>query len=580
MMLSRRFLRDVWSLAKPYFIGDDRHAGRALLAAIVALNLGLVYLSVLFNEWNNLFYNALQEKDWNGFAWQFFRFFAWGCVWIAVTVYQQYLTQMLQLRWRRWLTERHLGAWLADRAYYRLHLTDTGTDNPDQRIAEDLRLFVERTMSLSLGLLSAAVTLVSFLAILWNLSGTLEIPLGGTTLAISGYMVWAALIYAGIGTWLAHRFGKPLIGLSFDQQRFEADFRFAMVRFRENAESIAFYRGEAAEHQCFRRRFDAVAGNWLAIMKAQKRLLWFTSGYNQLAYFFPFVAAAPRYFSGAMQLGGLMQTSAAFNSVMGAFSFIVRGYGELADWKAVVDRLLGFEAAISRARAAASSADGPRPVASPGGGLALAELQLDRPDGTALLHDGRLAVAPGDRVLLAGASGAGKSTLLRALAGLWPFGRGGIGLPANARLLFLPQRPYIPIGTLRDAVRYPAPDVGAADDAAIREALVAVRLGHLAHCLDQAGDWSARLSGGEQQRLAFARVLLHRPDWLFLDEATSAVDEPTEAALYRLLAARLPGTSVVSVGHRGTLAAFHRRHVSLVADARGAARLVESTVAA
>jgi len=571
-----RFLRDVWTLARPYWFSEDRWPARGLLAVLVALNLGLVYLNVLFNQWNNTFYNTLQDKDAAAFGQQLIRFTWLAALFIVAAVYQLYLNQMLQIRWRRWLTDRYLSAWLADRAYYRMQLAGGTADNPDQRIAEDARLFVTRTLTLSLGLLSAVVTLVSFIAILWRLSGALTLPLGANGVAVPGYMVWVALVYAIVGTWLTAKIGRPLVQLNFDQQRFEADFRFSLVRLRENAEGVALYAGEADEHKNFSGRFAEVVANWWGIMRQQKRLTWFTAGYNQIAIIFPFVVAAPRFFRGEIALGGLMQTAQAFGQVQQALSFIVNSYSEIAEWESVVNRLVGFRHAIDRAQREPGGLDGIRVGAAEDTRLALERLDLVLPDGRPLLGEVTLSLAPGDTVLLTGPSGSGKSTLFRAIAGIWPFGQGAVRRPAGARILFLPQKPYLPIGTLREVVSYPAPP-GGVGDAAIIDALDACELPGLAGRLDEVGNWALQLSPGEQQRIAFARALVQQPDWLFLDEGTSAVDEGTEARLYALLRARLPRTTVISIGHRPTLGPFHARRLVVASAQDGApASIVEA----
>jgi putative ATP-binding cassette transporter len=472
---------------------------------------------------------------------------------------------MLQIEWRTWLNERYLGTWLAGRAYYQLQLLDKGTDNPDQRIADDLRLFVEATLSLTLGLLSAVVTLLSFIAILWTLSGTLEL----WGIAIPGYMVWCALAYAIAGSWLAHVIGKPLIGLEFNQQRYEADYRFALVRLRENAEGVALYRGEQEELANFRGRFGSVIGNWWAIMKKQKQLGWFTNFYAQIAIVFPFLVAAPRYFSGAISLGQYTQTASAFNQVQSALSWFIDAYTQFAAWKATVDRLAGFSEALERMREEAARLDGERAEGA-GPDLQARDLALALPQGKVLLAPTSLALERGEAVLVSGPSGAGKSTLFRALAGIWPYWHGVIRLPRGARLLFLPQKPYLPIGALKHAVCYPA-DAAAHGDDAVAEALRAVGLGHLAAELAHAENWAQVLSGGEQQRLAFARALLNKPDWLFLDEATASLPDDTQAALYALLKERLPAATVVSIGHRASLAQFHPRRLVWQATSLGSA---------
>jgi putative ATP-binding cassette transporter len=569
----RELLHDTWTLIRPYWASEDRWAGRGLLILVIGLNLGIVYLNVLFNRWNNAFYNALQDKDYAVFWSQLFRFTWLAALFIVVAVYQLYLNQMLQIRWRRWLTERYLGAWLADGAYYRMQLTTSDTDNPDQRIAEDLRLFVSATLTLGIGGLRAVVTLVAFIGILWGLSGSLIIPLGaGWT--IPGYMVWAALLYAIAGTWLTNLIGRPLVGLNFDQQRYEADFRFGLVRFRENAEGVALYRGEADELRSFRERFAAVVNNWWGIMRRQKRLTWFTAGYGQAAVIFPFVVAGPRYFRGEIALGGLMQIASAFGQVQDSLSFIVSAYPDLAQWRSVVQRLVGFERALARMRADAAR-DGVR--RSPGAGetLALDRVDLKLPGGQPLLEAATLDFQPGDSALISGPSGAGKSTLFRAIAGIWPFGTGAISLPRDGRVLFLPQKPYLPIGTLREVVGYPSP-AGGLDDAALREALEAVGLPELIGRLDEPAHWALALSPGEQQRIAFARALVQKPAWLFLDEATSALDEASEIRLYTLLRERLPGVTLVSVGHRSTLRPFHARNLVVTPHATGAATVEET----
>jgi len=571
MATTRIFLRDLWTLTRPYWFSEERWQARGLLAVVVALNLGIVWVNVEINKWQNLFYNALQDKDIAAFYQLLLQFTLLATAFIVCAVYQLYLNQMLQIRWRRWLTDYYLEAWVADRAYYRMQLTDRGTDNPDQRIAEDLALFVDKTLNLTLGLLSAVVTLVSFVAILWTLSGTLEFTLGGNPMSIEGYMVWVALLYAILGTWLAHLIGRPLIGLNFDQQKFEANFRFSLVRFRENTESIAIYGGEADETRKLRRRFLDVVNNWWEIMRRQKKLTWFRSGYGQIAIIFPYVVAAPRFFSGAIPLGGLMQTASAFSQVQEALSWFVSAYVQLAEWKATVDRLTSFRSAAASARTMAREGAGIAAV-SGGTGLLAQRLKLDLPDEKPLLAPFDAAIRPGETVLVTGPSGSGKSTLFRAFAGIWPFGSGRVTRP-SAHMLFLPQKPYLTIGTLREQLSYPAaPD--AFDEGVYRAALADCGLPRLAPRLDEEQHWSQILSPGEQQRIAFARAFLNRPEWLFLDEATASLDEASEALLYRLLREKLPGTAVVSIGHRPTLAEFHERRWRIERDGEGAGALV------
>src|SRR5881296_310239 len=554
-----RTLPRAWAMINPYWSSEDRWAARGLLLGVVLLTLAMVYLTVLLNQWNNAFYSALQDKNMPAFRGQLFRVTYLITIFIFLAVYQVYLNQMLQIRWRRWLTDRYLRAWLTDSAYYRMQLGAGETDNPDQRIAEDVRLFITGTLALAIGGMRAVVTLVSFVVILWQLSGPLAIHLGGSTITVPGYMVWAALVYAIVGTWLTDRIGRPLVRLSFDQQRYEADFRFGLVRFRENTEGVALYRGEADELRGFGERFGAVVRNWWGIMRQQKRLTWFTAGYAQAAVLFPFVVAAPRYFRGEIPLGGLVQTALAFGQVQQSLSFIVNAYADIAEWRAVVNRLVGFRDAIDRVQ---SEVGGIRVSPGADARLALEGVDLALPNGQPLLGGVSVSVARGDVVLITGPSGAGKSTLFRAIAGIWPFGRGEIHRPEHGRGLFLPQIPYLPIGALREVVAYPMPAAGV-DDRALREALAACGLPHLVTRLDETGHWAQVLSPGEAQRIAFARALVQRPEWLFLDEATSALDEASEAELYRLLRARLPGTTIVSISHRSTLGPFHTRHLQI-----------------
>jgi putative ATP-binding cassette transporter len=565
-------------MIRPYWLSDDRWHGLGLLVVVVTLTLGMVYLSVLLNRWNNDFFSALQDKNAAAFRRQLLQVTWLVGAFILLAVYQLYLSQMLEIRWRRWLTERYLLAWLADRAYYRMQLIARETDNPDQRIAEDIQLLVSHTLALFIGGLRAFVTLTTFVAILWSLSGQLTVPIGDHTLVLPGYMVWVSILYALGGTWLTDWIGRPLVRLNFDKQRYEADFRFSLVRFRENSEGVALYRGEPDEFRGFRALFESVVQNWWGIMRRQKRLTSFTSGYSQGAWIVPSIVAAPRYFRGELGLGGLMQTVGAFNQVQDALSFFVVSYKEIAAWCAVVERLAGFERTLARGVPAHARGGGVQHADGDEQELRVENVDLHLPDGRPLIAHVNLSLQRGESVLLGGASGSGKSTLFRAIAGIWPFGRGEIRTSSKARVLFLPQRPYLPIGTLRSVVSYPMPADGVSD-AALRDALEAVGLPELARRLDESGHWALQLSPGEQQRIAFARALLQKPDWLFLDEATSAVDEPTEERLYRLLHERLPGTTLFSVGHRATLRSFHSRQLTVKRTGSGPATVVEETPA-
>jgi putative ATP-binding cassette transporter len=548
-------MRDAWRLAKPYWMSEEKWSARGLLLAVVALNLGNVYISVRINAWNNAFYNALQKLDGAEFFRQLGVFCILAAAFIVMAVYAQYLSQMLQIRWRRWLTRRYLGAWLADRSYYHLELK-SATDNPDQRISEDLNQFTSYVLTLSLGLLTAVVSLGSFLGILWGLSGPANIPLGTWgNLYIPAYLVWAALLYAGAGTWLTIKIGRPLVPLNFDQQRLEANFRFSLVRLRENAESVALYRGEAMELGVFQERFRSVFENFWQIMKRQKRLSWFTSGYAQIAVIFPVVVVAPRYFAKQISLGGLMQVVGAFSAVQNSLSFIISSYTSIAAWQAVTERLSGFEERLSAIQRATHEPQ-ELVIRREESGVAVDGVDLDLPNGTPLLRGVAFASEPGAAVLINGPTGAGKSTLLRALAGIWPYGRGEIRL-AKGRILFVPQRPYLPLGTLAAVLRYPGGDNDSLPSTTLAAVLNKVGLGALMSELDAVHDWSQRLSPGEQQRLAFARIFLTKPALVFLDEVTSALDERSEAELYGLLRTASWRPTIVSVGHRSTLRSFH-----------------------
>jgi putative ATP-binding cassette transporter len=552
----------VWRIASPYFYSEDRWAGRILLAAVVAIELSIVGLNVLLNSWNNAFYNALQDKDWDAFVYQLGYFCVLATAFILLAVYQLYLNQWLQIRWRRWLTETYLDRWLAGANHYRMQLLGDAADNPDQRIAEDVRQFIDAgILPIGLNLLNAVVTLGSFAVILWNLSAAAPLHVFGIKYDIPGYLLWAALVYAVGGTIFTHIVGRALIALNFQQQRYEADFRFNLVRVRENSEQIALLNGERAERDGLLHRFTNVVGNWMAIMSRQKKLTFLTAGYRQAAVVFPYIMVSPAYFAGAVQLGGLMQTANAFGQVQDALSVFVNIYRSLAEWRAVVERLAGFDHSIVAARDAATTP--PVIALAPGDAPAVSikDLMVRLPQGTPLVSANNVSIKLGERVLVSGPSGAGKSTLFRALAGVWPFGSGTITVPKNARVMILPQRPYFPIAPLATAVAYPA-GRESYDEGKIAELIGAVGLPALADRIDEEAHWNRMLSLGEQQRLGLARALLSEPDFLFLDEATASLDEPAEAALYQLLQRRLPRTTVVSIGHRSTLAAFHQRRLA------------------
>jgi len=566
--------REFNHIAVPYFRSDDRWAGRALLLVVIGLQLFQVWLNVRFNAWYNTFYTALQNKDWDTFIWQLGVFSLLAAFFIVSAVYQLYLQQWLQIRWRNWLTHAYLGRWLGQGTHYRMRLKGDQADNPDQRIADDIRLFINYTLDIGIALLGSIVTLVSFVVILWNLSAATPLMIGQSSIEIPGYLVWAALIYAVLGTWVTHLVGRPLIKLNFDQQRYEADFRFSLVRLRENAEEVTLLSGEPAEEERLRDRFGNVVRNWYGIMSRMKRLTFLTAGYNQVAVIFPFLVVSPVYFFGALTLGGLMQIAQAFSQVQSSLSFFVKAYSDIAEWKAVVDRLSGFEASIGWAQRLDSTAPKLEFTIDGANTLHVEELAVGLPNGQEIVRLKGLTIKPGERVLVTGPTGAGKTSLFRTLGGVWPFGTGRVRVPKGASVLVLPQRPYLPLGSLRGALAYPG-STDAFSQTEIEEVLDAVGLSALKGELDETAYWADKLSGGEQQRLSIARALLQKPQWLFLDEATAALDEAAEAELYRLLIARLPGSAIISIGHRSSLVEFHDRFFELRPDASGRHHLTE-----
>jgi putative ATP-binding cassette transporter len=570
----------IWRLAHPYFFSEDRRAARALLASVILIELALVGINVLLNRWQNRFYNALQDRAWDAFISELMFFLLLSVSYVVLAVYQLYLQQWLQIRWRAWMTRRYLDRWLGNSNHYRMQLLGDPADNPDQRIAEDIKLFGERGILIGIRVLGAVVSLVSFVIILWGLSGDAPLRLFGHEVSIPGYLVWAALIYASVATVVTHWIGRPLINLNFQQQRYEADFRFNLVRVRENSEQIALLKGEAAEDARLQHRFSFVVTNWWAIMSRLKRLTLLTASYRQASVVFPFVVVSPAYFAGSVQLGALMQTTSAFESVREALSVFIDVYRELAEWRAVIARLDGFDSAIAQAEAAAAAKPAIE-ILTHGDGKAISirDLTVQLPNGKPLVTAENITVEPaGDSVLIRGPSGAGKSTLFRAIGGIWPFGSGEIRLPVGARVMIMPQQPYFPVARLAEAVSYPEPP-GVFTSAQLAEAIAAVGLNELIERLDQEAHWNRVLSLGEQQRLGLARAFLQKPDFLLLDESTASLDPAAEETLYRLLKTQLASTTLVSIGHRTALSEFHDRHLVIDIDADGR-RLRERSLAA
>lgn len=552
--LSKQFFRDVWYLTKSYWQSEEKKKAFFLLACIVGLTLAIVYMLVLLNRWNNSFYSALQNYQTEKIFDELFHFTYLAFTYIVLAVYSYYLQQVLILNWRRWLTERFIEIWLKNKTYYNLQMFGKDTDNPDQRISEDVRLFVEMTLSFAIGLLKAVTTLASFVVILYELSGSLKFNLFGQEWEISGYLFWAAFFYSILGTWVTHLVGRKLVKLNFIQQRYEADFRFSMIRLRESSESVAFYRGEGQESKVFKERFTLLLDNFWKIVNKQKQLVWLNSGYSQIAIIFPFVAAMNRYLAKEFTLGGLMQVASAFGRVQDSLSYFVDTYSSLATWQSVVMRLTYFGRHMQEVSAEAERFHLERFVAAEE--VRADNMQVNLPDGTPLLQNINFTLEPGSNVLIKGVSGSGKSTLLRAIAGIWPFVEGKIVLPEQEKLMFIPQKPYLPLGSLREALLYPG-NKPVSDDVLIN-LMEECQIGYLKDKLDIVADWSHVLSVGEQQRLAYVRAHIQEPVWLFLDEATSALDEETEAKMYSLIGERLANTTIVSIGHRSTLNKYHQ----------------------
>lgn len=544
-----------WGLIAPYWKSNDKWMARGLLASVVILALGMVYLNVLFNDWNRDFYNALENKNFPVFKEQLWQFSLLAFIFILVAIYKIYLTQALEIRWRSWMTNQYMKDWLDNQSYYRIEQSGSA-DNPDQRIAEDLKFLTSGSLSLSLGLLSSVVTLISFIGILWSVSGPISFMLFEKEWMLPGYMVWFALFYAGLGSILVAWIGKPLVQQNFNQQKFEANFRFGLIRIRENAEAVALYRGEQEEQHELEGHFKEIRKNWWAIMKTTKKLNVASTFYSQFAVIFPFLVGAPRYFSGAITLGGLMQISSAFGQVQSALSWFIDAFGQLAEWKASVNRLSSFHSTIL---ALQKQESGINITHNNVGAILIEQVSLELPSGIKLTEKFDAIIHDGERILVSGPSGCGKSTLFRAMADIWPYGDGTIEIPAAKKLLFLPQRSYLPINTLKAAINYPS-SATAYKELAIIHYLDLCKLSHLIPKLNENDNWSQRLSPGEQQRLAFVRALLHRPDVLFLDEATSALDAETEKELYELVIQELPEAAIISIAHRASVASYHTRH--------------------
>lgn len=557
-----RSVRHLWSLTKIYWTSADVAKGGPLLALCVAMELGLVYANVKLAWANSGVFNAIQDKGWPEFVRAIEIFLGVALLVVVISTYRIYVRNILQIRWREHLTEHFVSSWIGPYAYGHRELHHNDTDNPDQRISEDIQSYVASALGLSLSLLSAVATLVSFAGMLWTLSGTWPLRIGEREFWIPGLMMWVAILYAVISMYLTHRVGRTLVGINFDRLRFEADFRYGLVRFRDHIEAVALARGQTVERRGAMARFHDVISNWWELIVKQRNLTLLTSGFGQANGIVPLLVAAPAFFAGHLTLGGVTQTGIAYGQVSGALSWFVDAYQEIAAWRASIERLGAFSDMLEETRAEIEGPNVIRVEPTDDAVLRVVDLTLTQPRGPVLVSGLEASIASGERVAVLGPPGLVKTSLFRAIAGIWPFGSGRIEIPSTARALFVAQQPYLPIGTLREAVTYPA-GAGTFSDAEIREVLELFDLHPLAARLDEREPWDQQLSGDEQQRLVFARALLHRPDWLVLDDATAGLNETMERRVYELLRARLPETTLVSITNRPELAQYHQREWDL-----------------
>jgi putative ATP-binding cassette transporter len=552
-----------WKLIKLYWQSDFKKKAYLSFIVTVIMTVVLVAFDVVFSYWSNYFYNALQDYNMSGAIKLLVFFFVLAGLYIVLAVYRYYISQLFGLGWRKWLTEQLIGRWLERRDYYYLENFDEHTDNPDQRIQEDVGSLVASSISLSIGAISAVTTFVGFIYVLWQLSGDLRIPLGSLGVwHIHGYLVWVAIVYSTIGSYLTYRIGRPLISLTFEQQRREASFRFAAIDLRSHSENVALYHGEKREKNILGRLFGSVLDNWYSIIVRQKILLWFTAGYNQIAVVLPLIVALPNYFGKVFQLGGLMQSLRAFTQIQDALSFIVNSFPQLAEWRAVTQRLTTFlnhmqdiDECVAKQNKLVVTETGDQKIEA-------SNMFVSTPRGEMLLKDINEEFIRGKSYLIKGMSGLGKSTFIRALAGIWPYASGNIVLPQKQKLMYLSQKPYMPIGSLAAAIAFPG-EYHSSMDAQLKDVLCRCHLEGFIPRLQETSAWSQQLSPGEQQRIAFARIILQKPDWVFLDESTSMLDVNNEKSMYQLLKDELPNCTIISVGHRPTLDEFHDSVVDL-----------------